>query len=290
MITFGIPTHNEEKVIINSINSMLLQMSKDDEIIVVASGCTDRTIPLIMERAKEDKRIKLIIEKERKGKSSAINLIIKNAKSDLIVQTDGDVIVDGSAVRELLNHFKDKSIGAVSGNPIPIIPKNNLFYDWTIMSYRKIGEIREQEMEKKTYNIHLSGYLIAFRKEALKEVPFVKGAVDAWMGKIIRGNGYRLAYEPKARVYVKTPLNIKDFLIQKVRVRVGFSGLKESPRTMRREIFYFPGELFKIPIWRWHKFILSGFVYAYSWIKGKYMAKQNMSLEQIWKVPKSTKI
>lgn len=289
MITVGVPTYNEEKLIIKTINSILPQISKNDEIIVVASGCTDNTIPKIREIIKKDKRVKLIVEKERRGKSSAINIIIKKAKGDIIVQTDGDVILEKGAITFLLPHFKDELIGAVSGNPIPIIPQTNLFYDWTLMSYRKIGEIREREVENKTFNVHLSGYLLAFRKEALPNVPFAKGAVDAWMGKIIKDKGYRLTYEPRAKVFVKAPLTVKDFLIQKARVRAGYQYLPKGPRTIKSEIFYLPAELFKIPILRWPKFIFCGFVYLYSWIKGKYMAKTNKSLEQIWKTPKSTK-
>ena len=288
MITIGVPTYNEEKVIAQCINSILPQLSKEDEIIVVASGCTDKTETRIKEI--NDKRIKLITESERKGKSSALNLIIKNAKSDIIIQTDGDVILKEGSIKQLIKHFKDKKVGAVSGNPIPIIPKDNLFHDWTKMSYRKIGKIRETEVENKTFNVHLSGYLLAFRKKALKEVPFAKGAVDAWMGKIIKEGGYKLTYEPHAKVYVKAPLNVKDFLIQKSRVRAGYAYLPKAPRTMKGEIFYFPRELFKIPFWRWHKFFICGLVYLYSWINGKYMASANKSLEQIWKTPKSTKI
>lgn len=287
MITVGIPTFNEEKVIALAIRSVLGQLSEEDEVIVVASGCTDNTIPEI--KRIDDPRIKLIVEKLRKGKASAINLIIKNAKSGIIVQTDGDVIVGKGAIKELLKHFKDKKVGAVTGNPRPIISTGNLFYDWTMMSYRKIGEIRKIEMKNKTFNIHLSGYLLAFRKEALKEVPFAKGAVDAWMGKIIQENGYRLVYEPKAEVYVKAPSTIKDFINQKARVRAGFYALPKGPRTVKSEIFYLPKELLKIPIWRWPKFILSGFIYAYSWLKGYYLARTNKSLEQIWKTPESTK-
>lgn len=287
MITIGIPTYNEDKVIANAIRSVLGQISKNDEVIVVASGCTDNTIPEI--KRIDDPRIKLIVEKERKGKTSAINLIIKNAKSDIIVQTDGDIIVGKGAINKLLKHFKNKKVGAVTGNPQPVISEDNLFYDWTIMSYRKIGEIRKTEMKKKTFNIHLSGYLLAFRKKALKEVPFAKGAVDAWMGKIIQERGYRLVYEPKAEVYVKAPSTIKDFINQKARVRAGFYNMPKGPRTAGSEIFYLPKELLKVPVWRWPKFILSGFVYAYSWVKGYYMAKTNKSLEQIWKTPESTK-
>ena len=290
MISAGIVTYNEEKVIQRAIWSVINQISKDDEIIVVASGCTDRTVPLIKEIAGRDKRVRLIIEKERKGKASAINLIIKNAKSDIIVQTDGDVTFGYNAINRLLKHFKNKKVGAVTGKPCPLISQGNLFYDWTIMSFRKIGEIREREMKQRTYNIHLSGYLLAFRKKALPKVPFAKGAVDVWMGKIIQDNGYRLAYEPKARVYVRAPSTIKDFINQKARVRAGFYNMPKGPRTVKGEIFYLPKELLRIPFWRWHKFILSGFVYAYSWFKGYYLARTNKSLEQIWKTPTSTKV
>ena len=289
MITIGIPTYNGEKTIVRDINSILPQISEDDEIIIVASGCIDNTETIVEEMIRKDKRIKLITEPERRGKSSAINLIIENAKSEIIIQTDDDVILEMNAIPFLLPYFKDELIGAVSGNPIPIIPKNNLFYSWTIMSYRKIGEIREKEVKDKTFNVHLSGYLLAFRKKALKEVPFAKGAVDAWMGKIIYGGGYKLTYEPNAKVYVRCPTTIKDFLIQKARVRAGYAYLPTAPRTMKKEIFYLPAELLRIPIWKWPKFILSGMIYTYSWIKGKYMAKANKSLEEIWKTPESTK-
>ena len=288
MITVGIPTYNEEKSIARSIESALRQISKKDEVIVVASGCTDNTVPEIKKIIKKDKRIKLIVESERKGKASALNLIIKAAKGDIIVQTDGDVVIGKGSINYLINPFKNSKIGGVSGNPVPIIPENNLFYDWTVMSYRKIGELREKETKEGIF-WHLSGYLLAFRKKALKEVPFAKGAVDAWMGKIIKDNGYNLVYEPKAKVFVKAPLTIIDFIAQKARVRAGYYLLPKGPRTIKSEIFYFPREMFRIPVWRWHKFFASAFVYAYSWLKGFYFAKTNKSLKQIWKTPKSTK-
>ncbi len=287
-VTVGIPVYNEEKTITKSINSILKQIKDNDEVIVVASGCTDNTVREVKKIQRGDKRIKLIIEKERKGKSSAINLIIKNAKHDIIVQTDGDVIIGKGALNNLLRHFKNKKVGGVSGRPVPIIPENNLFYDWTIMSYRKIHELREEESEKGIF-WHLSGYLLAFRKEALRQVPFAKGAVDAWMGKIIKENGYKIIYEPEAKVLVKAPLNVKDFINQKARVRAGYCFLPKGPRTIKKEIFYFPKELSKISFKKWPKFFVSGLIYFYSWIKGFYLAKTNKSLNQIWKVPKSTK-
>lgn len=288
MITIGIPTYNEERVIGKTINSAIKQIDIKDEIIVVASGCTDNTVPEIRKIARKDKRVELIIEPERKGKSSALNLIIKNAKSDIIIQTDGDVELGKDAIKKIISKLKNPEVGAVSGHPIPIIPKNNLFYDWTIMSYKKSHELRIKESNEGSL-WHLSGYLIGFKKQALQRVPFAKGAVDAWMGKIIKDNGYKMLYEPNAVVYVKAPLTVSDFIKQKARVRAGFYLLPKGPRTVSKEIFWFPRELLKVPIHRWHKFFFSGFVYLYSWIKGWYMAKTNKSLHQIWQTPKSTK-
>jgi cellulose synthase/poly-beta-1,6-N-acetylglucosamine synthase-like glycosyltransferase len=288
MITVGIPTYNEEKSIARSIDSALRQISKKDEVIVVASGCIDHTVPEIRKVMKKDKRVKIIVESERKGKASALNLIIKKAKGEIIVQTDGDVIIGKGSISCLIRQFKNPKIGGVSGNPVPIIPEDNLFYDWTIMSYRKMDEIRKKESSQGIF-WHMSGYLLAFRKKALKEVPFAKGAVDAWMGKIIKDNGYKLVYEPNAKAFVKAPLNVRDFIAQKARVRAGYYLLPKGPRTVNKEILWFPKELLKIPILRWHKFFASAFVYAYSWLKGYYFAKTNKPLKQIWKTPESTK-
>lgn len=239
-----------------------------------------------------DKRVRLITEAERKGKSSALNLIIKNAKSDIIVQTDGDVELQDGAIKNLLSHFKDQQIGGVSGNPIPVIPENHVFYDWTVMSYRRAGELREEESKSGVF-WHISGYLLAFRKEALPEVPFAIGAVDAWMGKIIENNGYKMIYEPEAKVFVRAPLTVRDFINQKARVRAGFYNLMKqtgkAPRTVKREIWWFPRELIKVPPERWPDFLFSGFVYLYSWMKGWYLSKTTASLSEVWKIPVSTK-
>lgn len=290
MITVGLPAYNEEKTVAKTIESILPQISKKDEVLVVDNGSVDNTAKEIKKVRKKDKRVRLLVIKENNGKSGALNLIIKKAKSDVIVQTDADVVISKGAIKELVKPFKDKKIGGVSGNPIPIIPKSNKFHDWTVMSYRKAGELRQKQSKQGTF-WHMSGYLLAFRKKALPKVPFAKGAVDAWMGKIIKDNGYKMVYEPKAKVYVKAPLNASDFVKQKARVRAGYYLLPkgQAPRTIKKEIFWLPKELSKIPLWRWPMFLASGMVYLYSWIKGAYLAKTNKSLKQIWKTPTSTK-
>ena len=292
MITIGIPTYNEEKSISKCIGSILPQLSKKDEMIIVASGCTDNTETVVKNLAKKDKRIKLIVEKERKGKASAINLITKKAKQGVVVQTDGDVVVSKNAISSLLEHFSDKKIGAVSGQPIPVLPKNSIFYDWAKMSYRKEHEIRLKESARGEF-WHVSGYLFAHRKKAFGKIPFLKGAVDAYIGKKIYDKDYKIAYEPRAKVFVKYPTTIRDFINQKARVRAGFyflsKKLGKAPRKMKGEIFYFFPELFKLKPSRWPAFFFSALIYTCAWLKGLYFYKTSKSLAEIWKHIETTK-
>jgi hypothetical protein len=104
-------------------------------------------------------------------------------------------------------------------------------------------------------------------------------------------NGYELRYEPRAVVNVKAPDTVDDFIKQKARVRAGYYLLPKSsaPRKASREVLMLPKELLKIPIWRWPKFIIAGCIYLYTWYKGRQLAKRNASLNEIWKIPKSTK-
>ena len=72
MITVGIAVYNEEKNIKQVIDFWLKEPI--DEILIVSSGCTDTTEKII--KNIKNKKIKLIAEKKRTGKSSAITKIV----------------------------------------------------------------------------------------------------------------------------------------------------------------------------------------------------------------------
>jgi len=67
-IGIGIAAHNEEANIGKLLQNLLTQPLEDsvllEEIIVVASGCTDRTEEIVEEFAMKDKRVMLITEEE----------------------------------------------------------------------------------------------------------------------------------------------------------------------------------------------------------------------------------
>ena len=119
----GIMAYNEEGNIANAIRTVLgqaLRASEVTEVIVVASGCTDRTTQIVEDLAVREPRIRLVVEARRAGKASAINRFIEAARSPVLVLVNADTIVRDGTVDALVRHFHDPSVGMVGGHPVPI--------------------------------------------------------------------------------------------------------------------------------------------------------------------------
>lgn len=224
MISFGIPAYNEEKSIQTSIKSILPQLNKHDEIIVVASGCEDRTAERVLEL--NDPRIKLISEENRGGKAQAINIILYQAKNKIVVLLDADVIVDNQAINTLVRPLRKKKVGCVSGKICGF--KHKTFFDrlqnfgWKALNDQKI----EENSDGSFYA--LNGYLVAIKKGIISPLDKVNLAEDALMGWMVKRAGYKVIYEPNARVFVKAAQNFSDYINQKVRVRVGWWQMRDQ--------------------------------------------------------------
>ena len=59
-----------------------------------------------------------------------------------------------------------------------------------------------------------SGYLYAFRKNLIDKIPENALAEDAVISHMIYEQGYKTAYTPNAKVFIKYPTNMKDWIIQ----------------------------------------------------------------------------
>jgi biofilm PGA synthesis N-glycosyltransferase PgaC len=74
----GIMAYNEEANIGRLLEALLAQktrLASLDEILVVASGCTDRTEAIVEEFAARDGRIRLLTQVRKEGKAAAVNLL-----------------------------------------------------------------------------------------------------------------------------------------------------------------------------------------------------------------------
>ena len=86
----GVTAYNEENNIGHLLEALIeqhLHRVEIAEIIVVASACTDRTVPIIQQYMARDARIKLIEQPRREGKTSAINLFLAAVQTEICVST-----------------------------------------------------------------------------------------------------------------------------------------------------------------------------------------------------------
>ena len=112
--------YNEEANIARTINAVLKQEGPSiriEEVIVVASGCTDRTVPTVAEIALKEPRVRLYVQEKREGKASAINLFLKQTTSEVAVLVGADVIPEEAALEHLCSPFLDPKIGMTGGRP-----------------------------------------------------------------------------------------------------------------------------------------------------------------------------
>src|SRR5262249_28460 len=116
----GIMAYNEGANIANAISAILkhrLSATHVAELIVVASGCTDNTVPIVAGAARKDTRVRCIVQERREGKASAINEFLAIACSPVLVMVGADVVLKEGSLDALLSHFNKPSVGMVGAHP-----------------------------------------------------------------------------------------------------------------------------------------------------------------------------
>ncbi len=83
LVSFFVSVRNEEKMIIECINSMLNQTYKKREIFVVDDASTDQTPKIIEETFGSDSEIKTIYLKKNVGKKRALANAFKESKVEI---------------------------------------------------------------------------------------------------------------------------------------------------------------------------------------------------------------
>ncbi len=211
----GIMAYNEEANIGQLFDILLkqkLSFCSILQIVVVASGCTDKTEEIVRKFVRKDRRIKLFTQKKREGKASAINLFLQKTKGDICILIGGDILPKNKTIENLAVKFSNPKVGMVGGHPIPM---NNLQTFMGFATHLVWG------LHHKLSLIYPKcGEVVAFLNIA-KKIPFDTPVDEVSIEQIITEKGYKLDYASEAIVYNKGPENLKEFLSQR---RRNFSG------------------------------------------------------------------
>lgn len=219
-LTLIIPAHNEERWIRQKIeNTLQLNYPRELLQIVVASdGSTDRTVEIVREF--DGHRVEVAAFAERHGKQDMLNLLVPQARGDIVVMTDTHVLLDPESVRLLVAHFADSRVGCVTGQRrcilqpgVPQGAAEGLY--WRYESWIKRSESRLHSC------LGAHGQLYAVRRSAFPHVE--KVGEDFYIPmKIVASTGLRALFEPRAICYTPAAANLSVEFERKTRAHVSF--------------------------------------------------------------------
>jgi biofilm PGA synthesis N-glycosyltransferase PgaC len=218
----GVMAYNEEANIAAAIRTILAQRLRRcrlAEVIVVASGCEDRTCEIVAGVAAEDPRVRLIEQPRREGKASAINLFIAAAQSPVLLMVSADVLVQPGSIDALLGHFEDPGVGMVGGHPTPVNDESTFLGHAVHLQWRLHDRLAREDPKL--------GEIVAFRN-VVPSIPLDTAVDEISIQALVTQLGYRLVYEPGAVVYNRGPTTVGDFLRQRRRIYAGHLRIREQ--------------------------------------------------------------
>jgi len=204
--TVLIPAHNEESVIVQTVNSVLASDFQGLRVIVINDGSTDNTGDLLDEHFARDPRVHIIHQVNR-GKPAALSAGIACADTEILVTIDADTEIEPDAISKLLRHFSDPQVGAVAGN-VKVGNRSRWLTRWQALEY-----ITSQNMEKRAFDLLncitvVPGALGAWRRTAVEAAGGITAdtvAEDADLTIAIRRLGWRVSYDEEAIAWTEAP-------------------------------------------------------------------------------------
>jgi glycosyltransferase involved in cell wall biosynthesis len=175
MISVCIATYNGEKYIKEQLDSILLQLGDEDEVIISDDGSVDETLNIII--AYKDQRIK-IFQNSFRNLIKNFEFALKQAKGDVIFLSDQDDVWLPNKTKVCLDFLIYYDI--IVSNCKVVNANLEVIND----SFFKLNNSKKGFLSNLSKNSYL-GCCLAFRKEILiKVLPFPESVPmhDIWLG------------------------------------------------------------------------------------------------------------
>ncbi|MDI6738213.1 MAG: glycosyltransferase family 2 protein [Nanoarchaeota archaeon] len=208
-ISFVTPVFNEEQNIslfYFRVSKIMKDIGRDYDIWFIDDGSTDKTLGLLKELHRKDKRVKFISFRRNFGKAAALSAGFEHANGDIIITMDGDLQDEPEEIPEFIAKIEE-GYDLVNGwkfkrkDPITkTIPSK--FFNW--LTSKLIG------LKLHDFNCGFKAY----RKEVVKEITLY-GDLHRYIPAIAFWKGYRVVEMPvthNPRLYGKSKYGGKRLL------------------------------------------------------------------------------
>ena len=206
---------NEEKVIENSIKSLLKVNYPKDRIEIIVSTDKNNTDKTVEVCKKYEPKIKVIITKLTHCKAEAVNAVLPKVKGNIVAIFDADSIVEKNCIINAVKNFSDNKVIGVMGSVRFYNPDQNIFTKLLTVE-TNLTQFQEYVFSRFGLNVNFLGRNMYIRKDILRKI----GGFDEYsfledieLSTRMRRKGYKVVLESNAIIHEECPDSIRDILI-----------------------------------------------------------------------------
>jgi len=217
-LTLMVAAYNEADIIAQKVNNCLALNYPADKlkIIFVTDGSDDGTPELIQ----ESPQVQVLHQSARKGKIAAVNRAMNYIETPFVIFTDANVMVNAEGLRNMVSHFQNNLVGAVSGEKRVISTEHEGAASGEGLYWKYESYLKRKDAEWNSL-VGSAGELFGIRSHLYKPVAEDCIIEDFVMTMGIAASGYKVAYEPNAIATETASVNVAEESKRKVRIAAG---------------------------------------------------------------------
>lgn len=234
-VTFLVCAYNEQDVVdMKMKNTLELDYPKEKlHVMWVTDGSTDKTNTYLQAYD----CVEIVFSPERKGKTAALNHGISQVKTDIIIMTDANTLVNKEALREIVRCFQDPQVGCVAGEKrVMAHHEGQTAAEGEGLYWRYESTLKRLDSELYS-TMGAAGELNAIRTKLYTPMPENALLDDFVMSMRMVEAGYRIAYTPNAYAMEYGSTDLHEESKRKRRIAAG--GL-QSVWWLRRMMLPYP--------------------------------------------------
>jgi cellulose synthase/poly-beta-1,6-N-acetylglucosamine synthase-like glycosyltransferase len=220
-VSVVVAAHNESGRIDARIQNLLTLDYPSDrlEIIVGSDGSTDDTA--WRASAYEDAGVRVEAFRKWRGKAAVLNDLVRTATGKIILFADARQRFDRGVIRNLVSHFADPTVGAVSGELMVSADDNGTSVGRGTSFYWRYEKFIRLHESRAASTVGATGAIYAIRRALFRPIPNDTILDDVLIPLNIVRQGYAVRFEPAAKAFESASTNAHQECVRKLRTIAG---------------------------------------------------------------------
>jgi cellulose synthase/poly-beta-1,6-N-acetylglucosamine synthase-like glycosyltransferase len=214
LVSVVTPTHNEEKIIAKKVENLLASKYPKEKLeIIFVDDSSDSTPKILEDYSLRFPNIRLIKFGKRMGYSPSMLAGVTESKGDIVVLSDAGSFHDENTITNLIRHFSDSRIGAVTGTEVILNIDENVGSSEAL--YAKLHNFVRAAETNMDSTFYFKGEASAVRKSLLSELKSYGATFDTATALFVRQKGYKTIFDSEAKFYEYAPKANDEYIQQK---------------------------------------------------------------------------